>query len=64
MIAFPYRLTRAVSTINQKPLIIALKYRSDYRCEAPKNRYIACNLLITFLKPLSDLLEYTSIKNY
>lgn len=64
MIAFPYRLTCAVSTINQKPLIIALKYRSDYRCETPKNHDFASNLLITFLKPLSDLLEYTSIKNY
>ncbi len=63
MIAFLYRLTRAVSTINQKPLIIALKYRSDYRCEAPKNHYFTCNHLITFLKPLSELLVYSSIKN-
>lgn len=64
MIAFPYRLARAVSTINQKPLIIALKYRGDYQCETPKNHYFASNLLITFLKPLSDFFACDEIKNY
>lgn len=64
MIAFLYRLARAVSTINQKPLIIALKFRGDYRCETPKNHDFTCNLLITFLKPLSDFLAYSSIKKH